>query len=459
MPTSLVPEKDHHSECCMDKTIYLLGLNHKTAPVEIREQFALTNASPDQLGLVDRKEDIREGLLLSTCNRVELLFVGTADGSGEEKALQCWAGYCQRDPERLRPYIYSYRGLDAIRHMFTVASSLDSLVVGEPQILGQLKDAYKTAVDCGLTRTVVNRLMHKAFSVAKRVRTETRIANAAVSISYAAVELARHIFGDLQGRKAMLVGAGEMAELAATHLLATGVDEILVANRTLSRGQELAQQFGTQARAVCFEDMFDHLPEVDIIISSTGATRTVVQAREVKTILKKRKNRPMFFIDIAVPRDIDPDVNQLDNVYLYDIDDLKEVVEENIAQRQDEAERAREIIEEEVDKFQLWLRSLELNPTIVDLFDQAESLAQKEIRRTLKNLGDQATPEVEHALETMAHSLSKKLLHQPVTFLKRRAREEESAQEFISLTRRLFNLDNESVPSESHAFRHKQGND
>ncbi|MFO7717283.1 MAG: glutamyl-tRNA reductase, partial [Desulfohalobium sp.] len=297
------------------------------------------------------------------------------------------------------------------------------------------------------------------FSVAKRVRTETRIANSAVSISYAAVELARHIFGDLHGRKAMLVGAGEMAELAATHLLATGVNHVLVANRTLARGEELAEQLGAHASAVCFENMFSHLSEVDIIISSTGATQTVVQARDVKGILKKRKNRPMFFIDIAVPRDIDPDVNQLDNVYLYDIDDLQEVVEENIAQRQDEAERARNIIEEEVDKFQLWLRSLELNPTIVDLFHQADALAQKEIRRTLKNLGDQATPEVEQALQTMAHSLSKKLLHQPVTFLKRRAREEDSAQEFISLTRRLFNLDNEQVPPESHAHRHKQGNE
>ncbi|MGM0646536.1 MAG: glutamyl-tRNA reductase [Thermodesulfobacteriota bacterium] len=443
----------------MDKTIYLLGLNHKTAPVEIREQFALSSATPESLGLLGRKEEIKEGLLLSTCNRVELLFVGHSDGSAEARALACWAEFCQRDAELLRPYIYTYQGVDAIRHLFTVASSLDSLVVGEPQILGQLKDAYKMAVECGTTRTVINRLMHKAFSVAKRVRTETRIANSAVSISYAAVELARHIFGDLHGRKAMLVGAGEMAELAATHLLATGVNHVLVANRTLARGEELAEQLGAHASAVCFENMFSHLSEVDIIISSTGATQTVVQARDVKGILKKRKNRPMFFIDIAVPRDIDPDVNQLDNVYLYDIDDLQEVVEENIAQRQDEAERARNIIEEEVDKFQLWLRSLELNPTIVDLFHQADALAQKEIRRTLKNLGDQATPEVEQALQTMAHSLSKKLLHQPVTFLKRRAREEDSAQEFISLTRRLFNLDNEQVPPESHAHRHKQGNE
>ena len=285
---------------------------------------------------------------------------------------------------------------------------------------------------------ILNRLLHKAFSVAKRVRTETAVASSAVSISYAAVELAKRIFGEMQHHKAMLVGAGEMAELAATHLLQAGVDEILVANRTFSRGEELARQFN--GRALPFESLASHLTEVDIIITSTGSPDPVIRARDIRGVLKARKNRPMFFIDIAVPRDIDPDVNGLDNVYLYDIDDLKEVVEENLATRRDEAQKAAEILDEEVDIFRQWLCSLDVQPTIVDLIQHGENAAHEEVARTLKRLGhvDDATRE---AIEVMALALVRKLNHDPIMFLKRGTMSQEGSAPRISLMRRIFNLD------------------
>jgi glutamyl-tRNA reductase len=338
-----------------------------------------------------------------------------------------------------------------VEHVFQVASSLDSMVVGEPQILGQLKQAYRQAVEQGTTRTIINRLMHKAFSVAKRVRSETRIAQSAVSISFAAVELAKDIFGDLSRQRAMLIGAGEMAELAATHLLNSGLSQLLVANRTLSRAQELAQRFNGRAVAYC--DLLSHLPSADIVISSTGATQPILHARDMRAILKRRKNRPMFFIDIAVPRDIDPDVNQMDNVYLYDIDDLKGVVEENMAQRREQAELAREIVAQEVDTFQDWLNSLDLTPTIVDLLQHGESLAHKEAERTLKRLGPNVDPETEKAVQTMAQSLAKKLYHPAIDFLKRRGQEQDQAQHYVSIIRRMFDLDRDEVPDNAHADR------
>ena len=310
----------------MDCDIVLVGLNHRTAGVDVRERFALVDFCSRENWALPCDDVIGEAMILSTCNRVELLATGHGDVAG--RILERWATARGTDPEELRPYVYIYKNMDAVRHLFSVASSLDSMILGEPQILGQLKSAYRKAAACHATGVILNRLLHKAFSVAKRVRTETAVASSAVSISYAAVELAKRIFGEMQHHKAMLVGAGEMAELAATHLLQAGVDEILVANRTFSRGEELARQFN--GRALPFESLASHLTEVDIIITSTGSPDPVIRARDIRGVLKARKNRPMFFIDIAVPRDIDPDVNGLDNVYLYDIDDLKEVVEENL---------------------------------------------------------------------------------------------------------------------------------
>lgn len=423
----------------MDCDIYLVGLNHRTAGVDVRERFALANHCDEEHWALPCNGAVSEGMILSTCNRVELLAAGNGDVAGQ--MLDCWARARDAEAGELRPYVYIHKNLEAVRHLFSVASSLDSMVLGEPQILGQLKSAYRKAVECRATGVILNRLLHKAFSVAKRVRTETAVASSAVSISYAAVELAKRIFGDMHSHKALLVGAGEMAELAATHLLQAGIDEILVSNRTLARGQELAEQF--HGRALPFEQLTNHLTEVDIIITSTGSPEPVIRARDIRAVLKARKNRPMFFIDIAVPRDIDPDVNGLDNVYLYDIDDLKEVVEENLASRRDEAAKAADIVNEEVEFFSRWLTGLDAQPTIVDLIQRGERAAQEELARTLKRLGPMSE-ENREALEAMVNALVRKLNHDPIMFLKRGSMSQEGSASRISLVRRIFNLDKTS---------------
>ncbi len=434
----------------MEHQIYLFGLNHKTAGVEIREAFALGDRPKLGSLLVHGQARLREALVLSTCNRVEVLVADVPDRDPKPAILAAWAEHCDQDEAALRPHLYEYRGLAAVEHLFCVASGLDSLVLGEPQILGQLKAAYRHAVETQTAGVITNRLCHKAFSVAKKVRTATGIGASAVSVSYAAVELAKRIFGEMAGKKAMLVGAGEMAELAALHLLNAGVSEILVANRTFARAEELASRF--KGRAVAFEEFVSRLHEVDIVISSTGAPHVVIKAKDVRGVLKQRKHRPMFFIDIAVPRDIDPDVNSLDNVYLYDIDDLQEVVEENLAQRREEAARAREIIGLQVERFGEWLKALDLKPTIVDLLNAGEDIAHRELRKTLRRLGPDVSEETRRAIETLSLSISHKLLHEPIAFLKRRAREEKGDR-FIDLTRRMYNLDREGVPRDAHADR------
>ena len=434
----------------MQHDIHLFGLNHRTAGVEVRECFSLKDLEACEACVSELGRSVDEVLLLSTCNRVELLVVAPRGSNISARVLECWAGASGRQAHELAPHVYEHRDLAAVEHLFLVASGLDSMVLGEPQILGQLKQAYKSAVEKGQARVVVNRLLHKAFSVAKRVRTETGIGASAVSISYAAVELAKRILGDMADKKAMLVGAGEMAELAATHLVGAGVSSLCVVNRTLARAEELASRF--KGKAYSFSDLTARLPEVDIVITSTGSPEPIIRARDVKDVLKKRKYRPMFFIDIAVPRDIDPDINSLDNIYLYDIDDLREVVEENKAQRQTEAEKAREIIQAETVKFGHWLDSLDLQPTIVDLLSRGEELARKELRKTLKRLGPDCADEVREAVEVLALTLSRKLYHDPLVFLKRRSREE-SGERFLDLARRMFNLDEDTVPPEAHLDR------
>ncbi len=425
-----------------------MGLNHKSAAVEIRERFALSGHCSPESWAIPKGQNIGESLILSTCNRVEILACAKnhiykathAEAPIISDLLELWANSCGFSGEELRPYVYVHKNKSAVRHLFTVASSLDSMVVGEPQILGQLKDAYRDAVKSKSTGTIVNRLLHKAFSVAKRVRTETGVSSSAVSISYAAVELAKRIFGNMQENKAMLIGAGEMAELAAAHLLQAGIQHIYVANRTLERGQELAKQFN--GTAIAFDDLVNHLTDVDIIITSTGSPDPIMKAKDLEPILQKRKYKPMFFIDIAVPRDIDPDVNGLDNVYLYDIDDLKEVVEENLASRRGEAVKAAQIVDEEVDLFCYWLRHLDVQPTIVDIIQRADTLAAEELQRTLKKLGpiDENTRQ---AIEAMTMALTKKLNHAPIAFLKRGTMSEDGTAPRINIVRRIFDLDND----------------
>ncbi len=435
----------------MNQEIFLIGLNHKTADVGIRERFALTGCDPGDTGLVQDCGPVSEVMILSTCNRVEFLVVGDGETDIRDRILDFWATCCCQSRADLDEHTYCHRGDAAVDHLFTVASSLDSMVLGEPQILGQLKNAYRLAVEKGTARVIVNRLLHKAFSVAKRVRTETAIASSAVSISYAAVELARKIFTDLSKHGALLIGAGEMAELAATHLLSAGVRDITVVNRTLAKGEELAQQFG--GRALPFEELGQALLDADIVISSTGSPTAIIRARDMKDVLRKRRNRSIFFIDIAVPRDIDPDVNSFDNVYLYDIDDLKDVVEENLAGRQQEAAKAKDIVAEEVATFMRWRDGLTLQPTIVALLDQGEDIARRELRRSIKQLGPNPDPQMVAVLERLATSICHKIYHEPISYLKRRSQEEGSAQRFIHNARRMFNLDREAVPAEAHLDR------
>lgn len=440
----------------MHKDIYLIGLNHRTAGVDVRESFALTGIGLLENGLLpvagthDIDCPIKEAMVLSTCNRVEILTVGCG-ADVQERVIEHWAAARGKSASDLAPFVYAHKNEDAVRHLFTVASSLDSMVLGEPQILGQLKDAYKNALTLGSTRVILNRLLHRAFSVAKRVRNETGVASSAVSISYAAVELAKRIFGDMSAYKAMLIGAGEMAELAATHLMNAGIQSVWVANRTHERAIELAAEYN--GLAVPFENLFSQLHEVDIVISSTGAPDSIIRAADLKGVMKKRRNRPMFFIDIAVPRDIDPDVNGLDNIYLYDIDDLKEVVEENLAQRREEAVKAHAIVGEETANFSKWLESLSLQPTIVDLIRRSENIVAEELARSQKRL--KLDEDGEKALRSMLCSIVRKLNHEPIDFLKRRFGEE-AGSEYIGVVRRLFDLDKESVPENAHADRKRK---
>ena len=422
----------------MRHDIVLVGLNHRTAGVDVRERFALAEHCAPDTWAVPTADALSEALILSTCNRVELVGVGANSDKVREHLLRSWAGARHAEPEDLAPYLYEYTGNEAVRHLFSVASSLDSMVLGEPQILGQLKQAYRRSVESRATGVILNRLLHKAFSVAKRVRTETAVAANAVSISYAAVELARRIFGDMPTHRALLVGAGEMAELAAMHLLQAGIDEIVVVNRTRERAVELAKRF--HGRAAGFEELGARIAEADIVITSTGSPEPVIRARDLRAVLRTRKNRPMFFIDIAVPRDIDPDVNGLDNVYLYDIDDLREVVEENLAGRREEAAKAEAILDEEVALFSRWLESLESQPTIVELVRRGERAAEEELARTLKRLGPLDEGQ-RAAITAMAHAIAHKLNHAPLMFLKEEGMAREGAPARVNLVRRVFGLD------------------
>ncbi|MDE5832854.1 MAG: glutamyl-tRNA reductase, partial [Desulfovibrio sp.] len=397
----------------MNFTITLIGLNHRTAGVDARERFALNDFCSAETWALPKSEILNESLILSTCNRVELLGVGAGDM--DNHLINLWSEARNESRAELERYIYIYHNLDAVKHVFNVASSLDSMVVGEPQILGQLKQAYRQAVEANKTGSILNRLLHKAFSVAKRVRNETAVASSAVSISYAAAELAKRIFGHMGNQTALLIGAGEMAELAALHLLRGGIKKIYILNRTFQRARELAKKFNGEA--VKFEDLPSALAKSDIVVASTGSPDPIIGPSEMEKVLKARKNKPMFMIDIAVPRDIDPAVNSLDNVYLYDIDDLRAVVEENKLVRKDEARKALAIVEEEANIFNNWLQSLESEPTIKDLLKKEREIREFELARALRKIGD-ITPAQREIIAMMAESIAKNLRHEPLMYLK-----------------------------------------
>ena len=417
--------------------IVLLGINHKTAPVELRECIAFSgDESITALQTLQRQPDISEVLLFSTCNRVELLFV-TDDKTHTISATKRFIADFNKIPlEQFDDALYIHEGNEAVRHVFRVASSLDSMMVGEPQILGQIKEAYRIAAEMKSSGVILNRLLHRTFFVAKRIRTETGIGDRAVSISYAAVELGRKIFGNLAGKSVLLVGAGEMAELAVEHLIRNKASEIYVANRTFENGVELAKKFN--GKPIRFEEITNFLESIDIVISSTGSPEFVITRDQVKTVIRKRRNRPIFFIDIAVPRDIDPRVNRLTNSYVYDIDDLQGVVDDNIEDRQYEAIKGERIIDEAVISFRQWYDSLEVVPTIVALRNKMETIAAAEIQKTLQS---HSIPEDSvSAIQKMTGALINKILHDPTMFLKKDGMMEDKSL-YIDTVRRLFKLD------------------
>jgi glutamyl-tRNA reductase len=425
-----------------------IGMNHETAPVEMRECLAGDPQGVARaLSFMRTEASIREGLFLSTCNRVEAL-VTTEQADEATKGLIAMMHRIAGIPEpQLSKALYRYQGMDAVRHIFRVASSLDSMVVGEPQILGQVKEAYGEASRSRSSGVILNRLMHRSFHVAKRVRTETGICEAAVSIAYAAVELAKKIFHELAGKKVLLIGAGEMAELALRHLLRQGITEMAVANRTFERAVELARNFG--ASAVSFDEMDAELSSADIVITSTGATEPFITPERLRGIMRRRRNRALFFIDIAVPRNVQPEVNLLDNVYVYDIDDLQGVIRYNLTQRQQEALKAERIVEEEVVKFEKWLKTLSVVPTIISVREKAARIVQAELKKsgpTLVGLNAQQ----QSAIQTLALSIAEKVVNDPILFLKSRA-DRPSVHDYIDSVRKLFRLDDEENGTEDTA--------
>ncbi|MBU2522453.1 MAG: glutamyl-tRNA reductase [Proteobacteria bacterium] len=418
--------------------IVLLGLNHKTAPVELRELLAFSKEEAVAvLEGLQKCPDINEVMLISTCNRVEVLLT-TSNITNAVNSVKTYTSEFKKIPiSKFEQALYMHDGEEAVRHVFRVASSLDSMMVGEPQILGQIKDAYLTAILKKTSGVILNRLLHKTFFVAKRVRSETGIGDHAVSISYAAIELAKKIFGNLEGKKVLLIGAGEMAELAVEHLVRNRAGEIFVANRTFERGVELSNRF--KGKAIRIEEIPDCLKLVDIIISSTGSPNFVIVRDQVKGVMRSRRNRPIFFIDIAVPRDIDPDINRLNNSYVYDIDDLKGVIEENIKDRNRESIKGERIVDEAVISFQHWFESLDVVPTIVALRNKIDSIAKSEVSRTLHSLEHLSDNDCQ-AIYRMTNSLINKILHDPTLFLKKNGCHG-GRSAYIDLTRKLFKLD------------------
>ena len=417
--------------------LLITGLSHHTAPVEVREKLAFEEQSlPSALDRLCHRPGMVEGMILSTCNRVEVAVTAEESSDAVHSVDEFLAEARSVEPSWVSPYLYHYNGPDAIRHLFRVASSLDSMIVGEPQILGQLKNAYMLAKEHGSVNGFLDLVMTRAFNVAKRVRTETDIGSSAVSVSYAAVELARDIFGSLSGKRVLLVGAGKMAESAARHLRRAGVGSIAVTNRTQARAESLAEEF--QGRVVPYESLLSALPDVDIVLASSGASQYILTAEQMRGVMTKRRQRPMFLIDIAVPRNIEPQVNRLEGVFLYDIDDLGRVVKENLSARHNVAKEAEAIISEEVDRLMLRVKTREVTPTIIELQEQLEQLRIAEIDRARFKLG-QLTPQQSEALEAITRGIVNKIAHAPISELRRKANDPEGLQ-LMQTIRKLFRL-------------------
>jgi glutamyl-tRNA reductase len=429
--------------------IIVAGLSHKTAPVEIREKVTFPEqVQSDALQTLRGYSSINEATILSTCNRMEIYVVASDLEKGKENIVQFICDYHDLSRDKLENYLYFHDGKHAIHHLFRVASSLDSMVLGEAQIIGQVKTAYNYAFEADATSTILNRLFRHALLAGKRVRSETAIGESAVSISYAAVELAKKVFDTLEGRAVMLIGAGEMIELTATHLVANGVNKVMVTNRTYERAESLAGKY--KGDVVNFSDFVDHMYKADIVISCTGAPHYVVTKSHIGKVMQKRKNKPIFFIDIAVPRDIDPAAGKLYNVFAYDIDDLDSVVQSNIEERKKAADIGETIVETEVKNFSAWLSSLEVSPTIVTLRRQAEEIRQKEIEKHLRRLPDLTETEI-NTINALTVAIMNKMLHKPIVKLKESSNHKDGYLHIESL-RYLYEIeDEEDVDLESES--------
>jgi glutamyl-tRNA reductase len=417
--------------------LVLVGVNHTTAPLEVRERLSISAGRlPDAVKSLLQQPGIREGMIVSTCNRVEFVTY-QQPGQPTENAglLRFLHEYFAIPAHTVEQHLYEYRDREAVRHLFRVASSLDSMVLGEPQILGQVKDAYTVAREVGAVSTTLEPLLQRAFSVAKRVRTETQIGSNSVSIASVAVDLARKIFGSLHGKTVLIVGAGKMSELAARHLIQQGATSILVANRTQEKAAQIAGQIAEQisvqiandptaitctTEVIPFDSLHEHAGRADIVITSTGAAGHIFTRAHGQHFLERRRNRPMFFIDIAVPRDVDPKVNDVEGCFVYDIDDLQQVAAAHLADRSRESAAAEKIVTTEVEKYQEHLQTRGAVPAIVALQESAEAIRQAEIARSAKRLGT-LTPEQQAAIDALTKSLTAKLLHPQIVDLRKKS--------------------------------------
>lgn len=413
-----------------------IGLSHKRAPVEVRELLACPPAR-QEAALTGLLGCAAEGVILSTCNRMEVYAVLDNPAAGPEDLAAFVGDFNGLTPDAFVPYLYHLRGEEVVEHLFAVASGLDSMIIGEPQILGQVRDAYETASACGATGPILSWIFSHALKAGKQVRSETEITRSAVSISYAAVELARKVFGSLTGRSILVVGAGKMGELAARTLSDHGLSDVVVTNRTFARAAQLAERFGGLAAE------FDRLPELveraDVVVTSTGAPGFVLTPTLVKQAMHGRRNRPLFVIDIAVPRDVDPLVQRLDNVFLYDIDDLQAVCAANLEERRREVARAQKIIDAEMAAYRAWWANLGVVPTISSLRRRAEEIRQSELKKALGRMGELSERQ-QSTLDALTTAIVNKLLHQPITRLKTQAEMGGDGQ-YVRVTRELFGLD------------------
>ena len=427
----------------------LVGLSHKTAPVDIREKLTFpANVQDSALSALTSSLAVAEAVIVSTCNRTEIYAVTADDVDGPSAIIDFICDYHDLDRDDLARYVYMAEGEAVVRHLFRVVASLDSMVLGEAQILGQVKEAYEYSFDAGASQRIFNKLFRQSFEVGKRVRTETEIGENAVSISYAAVELAKKVFDSLEGRTILVVGAGKMSELTAKHLLSQGVKEVLVANRTYERAVELADKF--EGTPIHYEELFERMADADIVISSTAATDYVITKDKVAAARKGRRRGPLFLIDIALPRDIEPAVNDIADVYLYNIDDLNGVVSANLEERMHEAERAEVIISEEMAAFEAWLDSMEVVPTVAAIRSKAEAIRQAELEKAIKRLGGLSEKELK-TVEALTGSIVNKMLHGPTNRLKQIAAEKDG-YEYVEAARVLYGLDSNPEGKSPHGL-------